>query len=341
MNDPKVVTTPAAKKSGQIVLICAITALAFAVAMMVPQIRHMVFGGGGGGSSVPVIPGMTREVKESPRTATPMAEYTQFFGKMHPTAFEGKGVKRIQYYYLRPPMNNVAATLYPLVIFLHDSDGNVPGAVSLIRSKETMAQFPAYILVPQMPKAKTFSYPEKFSGNEFGGNKKLQNNLRPSQWPAASQGMHDVMVLVTRLVSAMNIDPYRIYIVGCDEGGTGVFGAISNAQYSDFFAGAVETGGVWDLNEAPRIKVPLVMMQGALDKKVDPVFPQMMSQIIQNSGGKVYYREFPDMEHSCTDPRLYTPAMWTWLFAQKRTPVVQPQGEVGGYQEDMQAPAHP
>ena len=151
--------------------------------------------------------------------------------------------------------------------------------------------------VPKSSVQNTWAWPEKFSGQEYTVNKRLQALLNPGKWPKARQGMHDVLTLITQLAPAYNIDPDRIYVVGCGEGGTGVLGAISNPQSAPFFAGGVDINGVWSLNDAAKMAgVPLLMMQGLADKATDAQLPNSITQIIHNVGGnQVYYQEFADL----------------------------------------------
>ncbi len=344
MADPIQTAPP---KSGQIVLICVIVAFVVVGLLGIPPVRHAIFGGGGQGGIA--LPGQVKTVKEDPRNISPMGGNTSFFGKPHGFALQDSpAVRRIQYYYLRPPMGAQPTYKYPMVVFLHDQAGNAPGAVQLIASKQMLTEFPAYVLVPMMPKARTWAWPEKFSGQEYTITKRLQPLLNPNKWPKARQGMHDVLTLITQLVTqlapAYNIDVDRIYVVGCGEGGTGVLGAISNPQSAQFFAAGVSINGVWSLNDASKMSsVPLLLMQGTADKATDPQLPNSITQIIHNVGGnQVYYQEFADLGDNCADPRLYSPAMWKWLFSLKKPPPPPPAApEVGGYQDDMQKPGHP
>ncbi len=334
----------APQKSGQIVLICVIAAFVVAGILAIPPVRHAIFGGGSAGGIA--MPGQVKTVKEDPRNISPMGGNTPFFGKPHGFALQDSpAVRRIQYYYLRPPAGAQPTYKYPMVVFLHDQAGNAPGAVQLIASKQMLTEFPAYVLVPMMPKMRTWAWPEKFSGQEYTITKRLQPLLNPNKWPKARQGMHDVLTLITQLAPAYNIDVDRIYVVGCGEGGTGVLGAISNPQSAQFFAGGVSINGVWSLNDAPKMAgVPLLLMQGLADKATDSQLPNSIVQIIHGVGGnQVYYQEFADLGDNCADPRLYTTAMWKWLFSLKKPPLAAPAAatEVEGYQDEMQKPGHP
>lgn len=338
------------KKPSKLILVIPIILVALGGILGIPSVRHALFSGQ---AATPVavtstaqagsaaVPPAKKVIVENPRNASPMGQNTVFFsrGKQWPFEIEEKNATRVQYYYLWTPPAADATKKYPLVVFLHDEDGMAAGAASLIASKQMQTALPAFIVVPQIPKDKTWAFPDKFSGQEFGTNKKEQSTALAAKYPPEKQSLHDVMVLAAQLISRYNIDMDRVYIVGCGEGGTGVYGAA--ARYPDFFAGAVAISGLWSFNDAAKMaKLPLLVMHGTQDKTTDVMAGQGMAQLIRRAGSHaIYYQEIPDLAHKCDDPRLYAPAMWQWLLSLRKAPDPVDM-QVGGYQ-DMQAPAHP
>jgi predicted peptidase len=299
------------KSKGEIVLICAIIGFVAALALMFPKAREFLFGGGetqeasgpGGEGGLVAL--------DAPRNLLPMGEYTQFFKKMQFT-IDADGVKRHQvYYWFAPPKPYPPGHKYPLVVFLHDRDGKAPGAVYL-RLKENFSAFPAFVLIPQAPKEKTWASPARFSGQEFP-----PPSVTPPVSPPELQVLPDIIELMARIAVAYPIDESRLYIAGCDEGGAGVYGAAAN--YGGIFAGGVVMGGAWSYLDGPKIaKTPLLLLHGAQDTVVPPELPRAMREIIKRYGGTVFSHEFRGLGHDCSSPHFYSQPVWKWLFSQRR-----------------------
>lgn len=310
-----------AKQKAQMVLIFVIVAFVGAGLMMIPGVRHAIFGGDGERPAAvavnPALPGRPLvEQKEQPRQLLPMGQFTQYFGKPKAFAQEDGNYKRIQYYYLYAPQAPQGARL-PLVVFLHDEEGMAPGALSLLQLRK---YFPAYILVMMAAKGKTWAVPEKFSGEEFGKSKNAAAVWSSRKYPENKQLLPDVMKLVASLMEIYAIDDGRIYIAGCGEGALGVFGAA--ARYGEFFAGGAAASGLWSFLDAPKMtQFPLVIQHGGKDKAIDSIAANGISQLIMRSGGKAVYQEIPDLDRNCADPRIFGASVWKWLFAQKKAPL--------------------
>src|SRR5688572_13694972 len=96
------------KSKGEIVLLGAVLCFIFAIAMMIPQARHWVFGGGGGGAGTKTALRALRPtgpaIVETPRNQFPMAQYTvpQLFKKMK-FPIEDDGARRYVYFYWYGP----------------------------------------------------------------------------------------------------------------------------------------------------------------------------------------------------------------------------------------------
>jgi len=57
---------------------------------------------------------------------------------------------------------------------------------------------------------------------------------------------------------------------------------------------------------------------GARDDLVPPEQSRRMAAALRAAGGDVRYTEFPDANHNAWDPAYRSPALWEWLFAQRR-----------------------
>jgi predicted esterase len=309
--------TKGGSKSGEIVLICAIIGFLAALSMLLPPVRNFVFHGGGGAAvTLPDRSGDAIAV-ETPRSQFPMGQYTlpSIFKKMRFTVEENDGSRRGIFYYWYAPKGLPAGVKLPLVVVLHDKAGLASGAIYL-RSTAVQKEFPSFLLIPQAPATKVWASPKKYLGQEFGA-------IPPSPvQPEELQSMSDVISLVARLTEAAAIDENRIYIIGCDEGGSGVYGAA--AHFPGIFAAGVAIGGRWSFLDAPKLaKTPLLMLQGLTDTVVTPEYTRNMKQYIKNANGSMFIGEFPNTGHDCESPNYYSHAVWKWLFAQRR-PAPQP-----------------
>jgi poly(3-hydroxybutyrate) depolymerase len=287
----------AARTRNEIFLICLILAFIGGGAMMFPQVRHFVFN-------------LFRpsEMVEMQRNNFPMGQYTtpQFYTKKK-FSFDDDGMKRTISYYIYAP--HTGGQRLPLVVALHGKEGVAQAAIHL-RMGAMQKLFPSFILIPQSPAEKIWDAPARYSGEE--------GIAYPKEVPGPEgRSLEDVLMLVANLSQVYPIDENRIYIVGCDTGGSGVYGAL--AHYGGVFAAGVTAGGSWGFPDRSKIsKTPLLILHGVNDTAVPPAFARNMSKLIAAVGGKVSYYEFPGIGHDCDNPNFYSQVVWNWLFAQSR-----------------------
>ena len=288
----------AAKTRQEMLLIGLILCFAGGLAMMVPSVRHYVFN-------------LFRpsELVEVQRNEFPMGQYTDpRFYKKKRFAFDDEGMKRtVQYYWYAPPAANVKL---PLVVILHGKDGMCHAAIHM-RMGAMQKAFPSYLLIPQSPLGKIWDAPARYSGDEA-----LPPNKDDVPGPDG-RSLEDVLMLVSSVTQLPTIDENRIYIIGCDTGASGVYGALAN--YPGVFAAGVSIAGTWGFPDRGKIaKTPLLILQGANDTVVPPEFSRNMSKLIAAVGGKVSYHEFPGIGHDCDNPNFYSQVVVKWLFAHSR-----------------------
>ena len=226
------------------------------------------------------------------RNELPMAEFTAMFERKTFTP-EDKKLKNLTYFWFQPAPPYPAGIKFPLVLVLHGATGNGYAASFLIEPRMQTA-YPAFIVVP------------------------VAN-------PAAAKGeaIHDVAALIRGITTQYPVDTSRIYVVGCSDGGTGTFGAVT--YYPDIFAGAVAISGSWNPEYAPKMTtVPIVAMHGAKDTVIPPDNARDTLSLIKQYGGQAFYYEFPNESHNCPSEQYYTSRIWDWLFAQKKIPAKEP-----------------
>lgn len=269
---------------------------------------HFQKGGGGGKadlSNVAVTIGKDGTIFETPRTATPVASFTRFFAKKQFT-IEEEGKKRVlTYHWFEPGGKPYPAGLkFPLVLVLHGAPGNAYAASYLI-TRQMQLNYPAFILIPMSPGGKIWAVPDKMHGKTVDDKYKLY------------QSLPDAVAMVRSLAQEHPVDTSRIYVIGCSDGGGGSYGAA--LRYPDIFAAAVPISGVWDSNEgAKATKVPMLILHGAHDAGIPAAGARAFAELSKQNGGSTHYTEFLDMGHECSNPQLYTQAMWQWMFAQKK-----------------------
>jgi pimeloyl-ACP methyl ester carboxylesterase len=296
------------KRRGEQLLIASIIGLVIAVAFMFPGVRKFVFHGG----TQRMIARHGPPITEQPRNPLPMAQYTspQLFSKRRAMMVDDDGLKRYVYYYWYAPPAPPPGQKLPIVVVLHDASGMDFGAIYL-RMGTVQKYFPAYLLIPQSPLGNIWDSPVAWSGDE--GIK-----VDPAQVPIEeARSIRDVGPLLAAATELGAVDESRMYIIGCDIGADGVYGALS--RYPGLFAGGVAIGGKWSFADRTKLaKTPLLILQGSGDQVVPSSHSSMLAQIIGTAGGEAAYHEFPKLGHECDPPAYYSMAVWKWLFSQTR-----------------------
>lgn len=317
------------KRHKKVVLNTSIVLLTIGTAFMFPQVRHFVFGGG---ANEWAHRGEARE--EKPRNDLPMAQYTLpgLYTKKKVLIEDDDGIKRIVYYYWYAPRVPKGQKL-PLVVVLHGRDGLSQPAIYL-RASAIQKMFPSILLIPQSPAGKIWAAPAKYSGEET-----LKLDAASGPVPEAATSLRDAIYLMAKATLESPVDENRMYIVGCDDGGTGVFGAL--AQQPGLFAAGLAVGGKWSFLDREKLaKTPLLILSGSLDKLIPPTFGGTMAELIKAVGGRAAYHEFPGIAHDCDAPVFYSTGVWQWLFSQVRAPRVGVERELEPQAEHGEQPVH-
>lgn len=208
----------------------------------------------------------------------------------------------------------------PVILFLHGSgergdDGLKPTQVGLGPYLRTHAEsFPAIVVFPQVP-----------DGQE---------------WQAANaRAAIQALDAATREFGG---DPDRSYLTGMSMGGYGVW-EIALAEPHRFAALVPVCGAVRRIRPERNLevvavageadpyatiagrlsRVPVWIFHGARDQVVPTHDDRMLARAFDEvSTVDTRYTEFPDADHNAWDPTYAgTPALWPWLFAQRREDV--------------------
>ena len=215
-------------------------------------------------------------------------------------------------YRLLQPAGYDPAHRYPLVLFLHGAGERGSNNVAQLKNgvlefatDERQANYPAFVVVPQVPMQ------QKWSDTDW---RATQAEL-PAK-PTSSLSM--AMDLLKALRTEFAIDGDRIYVTGVSMGGFGTWDAI--CRYPGVFAAAVPVCGGGDEKKADLIKdLPIWCFHGEQDGVVLVIRSRNMIEAIRQAGGSPKYTEYPGVGHNAWDAAYRDPSLYDWLFAQKLT----------------------
>jgi predicted peptidase len=220
------------------------------------------------------------------------------------------GEFKLPYRLLKPKAYD-ATQKYPLVIFLHgagergdDNQKQLVHGMNDFASDEVMAKYPAFVIAPQCPAG------PKWSEVDWSG--------KSSTLPAEiSPALAATLKAADALQKEFSIDPKRIYITGLSMGGYGVWDAL--ARRPELFAAAAIICGGGDPAFAAKIKdVSIWAFHGADDKTVPVERSREMIDALKAAGGRPKYTEYSGVGHNSWAQTYSDPALYDWLFAQRK-----------------------
>lgn len=200
---------------------------------------------------------------------------------------------------------------YPLVVFLHgagergnDNTRQLVHGMNDFASDEVMAKYPTIVIAPQCPDGKRWVEVEWT----------LDSHTMPEK---PSEPLAATFALIDALQERLSIDPARIYITGLSMGGYGVWDALQRKP--ELFAAAVPICAGGDPAHAAKMKdVPIWAFHGDQDTTVKPKRSREMIDAIKAAGGEPKYTEYKGVAHDSWTRTYADPAMYEWLFAQKK-----------------------
>jgi len=209
------------------------------------------------------------------------------------------------------PKEYDAKKKYPLVIFLHGAGERGNDNVKQLRhgmndfaSDEVMAKYPAFVMAPQCPEN------EKWSDVDWSA----MSSTLPEK---PSRSLSATIKAADALQKEFSIDPARIYITGLSMGGYGTWDALS--RWPKKFAAAAPVCGGGDPAYAQRIKdVPIWAFHGDEDKAVKVQRSREMVEALKAAGAAPKYTEYAGVGHDSWTRTYSDPALYEWLFAQRK-----------------------
>jgi predicted peptidase len=198
------------------------------------------------------------------------------------------------------PAGYVPSRRWPLVVFLHGIGENGTDGVRHLDAglppyvRSQAAAFPAFVLAPQCK----------------------------GPWKFVGEDERVVMDAVAAAEREWSIDPKRIYLTGLSQGGCSTFDL--GAKYPERWAALAVICGAGRAVDAPKLKAPTWIFHGELDPAVPPSGPHQWDA--KDVGGRdmaaripgARYTEYPGADHFIWDRVYADPALWDWLFEQRR-----------------------
>jgi predicted peptidase len=217
--------------------------------------------------------------------------------KPSPAGFQRREV-RGRVYQIFVPQGAAPVRGWPCVLFLHGvgqngTDGERHLEVGLPRHVRRHAEtFPAVVVMPQC-----------------GG-----------RWKYVGFEEEVALGALDATARELSIDPDRVYLTGLSQGGCSTFDL--GAKFPDRWAALVVVCGAGKPEDAPRM--PIWIFHGEKDDRVPPSGHHGFDD--ESVGGRdmakrlphAKYTEFPGAGHDIWDRVYGDPALWDWLFAQRR-----------------------
>ena len=234
----------------------------------------------------------------TPANPEPLIDFTKYYARQTATVKSGDHQAQLTYFTFAPTVTATPGTQFPLVLVLHEASGQAEAGRFLI-TESVRNIYPAYIVVPALPAGKRWADP---------------GPLKPAH------ALPEAVELVKQLIAMNpNIDPQKVYVIGCGTGGTGAYGAAQ--LYSDVFAAAVPIAATWNPHEVSNMKnLPIAAFHGVDDVTVPLNFSSDTIAMVQHEGGTAFFTKYENMAHNCSSERIYNELLWKWLFAQKKAP---------------------
>lgn len=235
-------------------------------------------------------------IKLPPENPLPMGDYTKYYAQLTATVTMDGYPAEMTYFLFQPERPWADGVKFPLVLVLHEGNGEAPVGNMLIEAS-VRKKYPAFVVVPALPRDKRW---------------------RDSGPAKPSHSLSNAVEIVKKLTTLHPaIDTKRIYVIGCGMGGNGTYGMAY--EYSDFFAAAVPISAAWNPRDVGNMnKLPIAAFHGYDDKVVSYLSSADTISSIKQSGGTAYFTGYNHLGHDCKSSRIHNDLLWQWMFSQKK-----------------------
>ena len=215
------------------------------------------------------------------------------------------------------PLNAKAGKKYPLVVFLHGAgERGTDNALQLVHGSglflnpSNRDHYPAYVIFPQCPPEGFWAYDPAVIRGGFAG------KALPVDAPLTEE-IRAVRELIDYYLATGKVDPKRIYVMGLSMGGMATFDMV--LRYPDLFAAAVPICGAVNPDRIVRKpKTKFRIFHGDVDAAVPVEGSREAYRKLTSLGAKVYYVEYPGVNHGCWNNAFGEKDFLEWLFRQHR-----------------------
>lgn len=203
-----------------------------------------------------------------------------------------------------------APAKFPLIVFLHpdnqcgnDNEAQLRGCGEFGQAK-LREKYPCFVLAPQCPKGQSWA----------------SAPINPAPWRQAADPtapLAAALALVEKTIAEQPIDPDRVYLLGAEMGGFGVWEML--ARKPELFAAAIPVAGDADSRKVRAYKkVPMWVFHGARDPDVSISRVRSHLSELRKVNPDVEFTEFEDKAHAILGKVLAQKELLPWLFEQKR-----------------------
>ena len=219
-------------------------------------------------------------------------------------------------YRLYVPLGYESNRKYPLLLWLHGSDGRGSDNIKQLNGGNQVAthffasdavqlKLPMFILLPQCSSGDNWSDPD------------LNQPSNP---------LVLTMNALAEVQMEFSIDPDRLYLAGQSMGGLGVWSTLQ--AYPGKWAAALILSAYDNFTDIKALtQTPLWVFQGTDDQTVPVILVRDMMKQLRKAHANLHYTEYPKTSHEVWKKAFAEPDLVTWLSAQKRG---QPtEGQVG------------
>lgn len=219
-------------------------------------------------------------------------------------------------YQIMYPNNFDQTKKYPLIVFLHgmgergtDNEKQMTHGSRLFR--DSIDKYPAIVIFPQCPP--TDYWANLYRPNEGGKHRQFTFHTDEPANPTLTM----VMELINKTMGEKYVDNSRLYVSGLSMGGMGTFELVW--RMNDKIAAALPIcGGANPKMAEKMVDVPMWIFHGVKDDVVHPHYSIVMTEAIQQAGGKAKITLYPEANHNSWDAAFAEPEYLSWMFSKNR-----------------------